>query len=102
MSISIPDNDNIETPDPLLDETLYARRVELETLKDLEAQRGTPIPALYNQFYRFIANPSSVSVETFKRMIDTDDTIGSGVDFLTTALAARLGRYEHPSKEITE
>jgi hypothetical protein len=35
-------------------------------------------------------------------MIDTDDTIGSGVDFLTTCLAARVGSYEHPSKEVTE
>ena len=85
-----------------LEEMLYARRVEIENFHDLENQRGTPIPALYNQFYRFIQNPSSVSVETFKRMIDTDDTIGSGADFLTSCLAARLGRYQHPSKEISE
>ena len=65
-------------------------------------QRGTPIPALFNQFYKFIQNPSTVSVETFKRMVDTDDTIGSGVDFLTTCLAARIGMYQHPSQEITD
>jgi hypothetical protein len=40
-------------------------------------------------------------VDTFKRMIDTDDAIGSGVDFLTTCMAARIGRYKHKSKEIT-
>jgi hypothetical protein len=85
-----------------LETMLYARHVEIENLKDLETSRGTPIPALFNQFYRFIQNPSSVSVETFKRMVDTDDTIGSGVDFLTTCLAARLGRYQHPSEEITK
>jgi len=85
-----------------LQEQLYARHVEIETFKDLQVQRGTPIPALFNMYYRFIQNPSSVSVETFKRMVDTDDTVGSGVDFLTTALAARLGRYTHKSKEITE
>lgn len=81
---------------------LYARHVEVENLSKLEEQRGTPIPALFNQFYKFIQNPSSVSVETFKRMIDTDDTIGSGTDFLTTCLAARLGKYRHKSQEITE
>lgn len=85
-----------------LEQTLYARHAEVQTLKDLESQRGTPIPALFNQFYKFIQNPSTVSVETFKRMIDTDDTIGSGMDFLVTCLAARLGRYQHKSKEVTK
>jgi hypothetical protein len=91
------DNESYE-----LETLLYARHVELESLTDLEQQRGTPIPALFNQFYKFIQNPSSVSIETFKRMIDTDDTVGSGVDFLTTCLAARLGRYQHKNQEITE
>lgn len=91
-----------EADDDELDEMLYARHAEITSLKDLEAQRGTPIPALFNQFYRFIQNPSTVSVETYKRMVDTDDTIGSGVDFLTTCLAARIGRYTHPSEEVTE
>lgn len=85
-----------------LEDLLYARHVEVTTYNDLVQQRGTPIPALYNQFYRFIQNPSSVSVETFKRMVDTDDTIGSGVDFLTSCLAARIGRYQHASEEITD
>lgn len=89
------DNDAFE-------EMLYARHVEIESLDDLKEQRGTPIPALFNQFYKFVQNPSAVSVETFKRMVDTDDTIGSGVDFLTTCLAARLGRYQHADEEITE
>lgn len=84
------------------EEMLYSRHVEIESTDDLMQQRGTPIPALFNQFYKFIQNPSSVSVETFKRMVDTDDTIGSGVDFLTTCMAARLGRYTHPSEEITK
>lgn len=64
--------------------------------------RGTAIPALYSVFYKFIQNPSTVSVDTMKRMIDTDETIGSGIDFVTTSLAARLGKYEHPSEEITQ
>lgn len=98
----IQTQENLENIDPMLDEQLYARHTEIETLEDLKNQFGTPIPALFNQFFKFIQNPSSVSVETFKRMIDTDDTIGSGVDFLTTALAARLGQYQHKNKEITE
>lgn len=85
-----------------LDEMLYARHAEIKNFEDLMSQRGTNIPALYNQVYRFIQNPSTVSVETFKRMVDTDETVGSGVDFLTTCLAARMGRYTHPSQEISE
>lgn len=85
-----------------LEQLLYARHAEINTKEDLEFQRGTPIPALFNQFYKFIQNPSTVSVETYKRMVDTDDTIGSGVDFLVTCLAARLGDYIHPNQDITE
>lgn len=91
----------VDVDDFDLDEMLYSRHVEIESISDLMKQRGTPIPALFNQFYRFIQNPSTVSVETFKRMVDTDDTIGSGVDFLTTCLSARLGSYTHPNEEIT-
>ena len=85
-----------------MNDMLYAQGASIESAEDLEKQRGTPIPALFNQFYRFIQNPSSVSVDTYKRMIDTDDTIGSGTDFLTTCLAARIGQYNHKSPEITE
>ncbi len=102
----VPKDENLDYESPYIDsefeEMLYARHVEIESLGDLEKQRGTPIPALFNQFYKFIQNPSTVSVDTFKRMVDTDDTIGSGVDFLTTCLSARLGRYVHASKEVTD
>jgi hypothetical protein len=83
-----------------LNEMLYARHAELKNLDDMVKERGTTIPALFSTMYKFIQNPSSVSVETYKRMIDTDDTIGSGVDFLTTCLAARLGKYVHPNKQL--
>lgn len=85
-----------------MDEMLYARHVEIKSLEDLTAQRGTNIPALYNQVYKFIQNPSTVSVETYRRMMDTDETLGSGMDFLVTCLAARLGEYTHPSDEISK
>ncbi len=96
------ENEYYDTSSLEMEDMLYARHIEIESFKDLTVQRGTPIPTLFQNFYKYIQNPSSISVETFKRMIDTDDTIGSGVDFLTTCLAARLGRYVHKSKEITE
>lgn len=89
-------------PQDEFEEMLYSPHAEIESFGDLMQQRGSPIPALFNIYYKFVQNPSSVSIDTFKRMIDTDDTIGSGVDFLTTCLASRLGRYTHDNPEITE
>jgi hypothetical protein len=94
-------NEDPQTLDPALEERLYNQHAEVKTLDDLTTQRGTPIPALFNIFFKFIQNPSTVSIETYKRMVDTDSTAGSGMDFLTTVLAARLGSYQHPSDEIT-
>lgn len=94
--------DNLEGTSHELDDELYARHTEIENFKDLEKTRGTSIPALFNIFYKFIQNPSTVSVETFKRMVDTDETIGAGVDLLTTVLASRLGTYQHENDEVTE
>lgn len=85
-----------------LDEMIDSRHAEIKSFDDLEKQRGTPIPALFNQFFKFVQRPDTVSLESYKRMVDTDDTIGSGVDFLTTCLAARMGMYQHPNKEITQ
>lgn len=94
--------DLLDTSSLEMEELLYARHAEIESFTDLTEQRGTPIPTLFSTFYKFIQNPSSISVETYKRMVDTDDTIGAGCDFLTTCLAARMGQYRHPSKEITK
>lgn len=91
-----------ETDSLDMEESLFARRAEVKSLEDLELQRGTAIPALFSTMFKFIANPSSISVETFKRMVDTDDTVGSGVDFLVTCLVARLGRYTHKNPQISE
>lgn len=87
-----------------LEGSLKPRENKTEVTDDGNVQTpiGTSVPALYSVFYKFIQNPSTVSVDTYKRMIDTDDTVGSGVDFLTTCLTSRLGRYEHKSKEITQ
>jgi hypothetical protein len=50
-----------------LNDMLYAKHTSIESSEDLEEQRGTPIPALFNQYYKFISNPSSVSIDTFNR-----------------------------------
>ena len=79
---------------------LAARFDELTHLEQEQVQLGTATPQLYGSLSRFIANPSTVSVETYKRMLDTDETIGSGIDFLNLALIARFGDYKHKNEDI--
>lgn len=88
-------------PSNILDE-IQGRFDEISQLDRDQMQMGTQVPQLYGSLARYIANPSTVSVETFRRMVDTDETLGAGLDFLKLALLGRFGEYKHPSKEITE
>lgn len=85
---------------PNIKTELKNRYDELTHLQTEQVQMGTSVPQLYGSLSRFVANPSTVSVETYKRMLDTDETIGSGIDFRNLALIARFGDYKHPIPEI--
>ncbi len=92
--------DFVDDVPPNIRAELKNRYDELTALEAEQVQMGTAVPQLYGSLSRFIANPSTVSVETYKRMLDTDETIGSGLDFLNLALIARFGEYTHPVPEI--
>jgi hypothetical protein len=94
--------DWIDDVPPNVKAELVSRYDELSRLEKEQVQMGTSIPQLYGSLSRFVANPSTVSVETCKRMIDTDETIGSGIDFMNLAMIARFGEYKHPVHEIQE
>ena len=81
-------------------EEMERRLGELDGLNKMTVQQGTTAPQLFNSMNAFVANPSTVSVETFKRMLDTDETIGSGIDFLNLCLIARFGEYKHRNPKI--
>ena len=81
---------------------LKNRYDELSRLEVEQVQEGTTAPQLYGSLSRFIANPSTVSVETFMRMISTDETLGSCVDFMNLAMIARWGEYKHEDIEIQD
>jgi hypothetical protein len=81
---------------------LQRRFDELDRLEKEQVEIGTTVPQLYGSLSKFIANPSTVSVETYKRMLDTDETLGSGIDFTNLSMMARWGEYKHPSQEITD
>ena len=94
--------DFVDDVSPNVKAELRNRYDELSRLEQEQLQMGTVVPQLYGSLSRFIANPSTISCETFKRMLDTDETIGSGIDFLNLALIARFGDYQHPVKEIEQ
>lgn len=93
--------DWIDDVPPNVKAEMQHRYDELTRLETEQIQIGTAVPQLYGSLSRFIANPSTVSVETYKRMLDTDDTVGAGIDFLNLAMLARFGDYKHKSPEIT-
>ncbi len=94
--------DWIDDVPPSIKSELKNRYDELTHLESEQVQMGTTVPQLYGSLSRFVANPSTVSVETFKRMLDTDETIGSGIDFMNLSLISRFGDYKHPSKEVEQ
>lgn len=92
--------DWIDDVPPNIKSELRNRYDELSRLEQEQIQMGTAVPQLYGSLSRFVANPSTVSVETYKRMLDTDEMIGAGIDFMNTCMIARFGDYTHPNEKV--
>lgn len=66
--------------------------------------------ALNNNFYQWVQafgstpfqNPDNLRIEDYERMIDTDETVFSGIEFVTLAALARLGEYTHSDGKIQD
>jgi hypothetical protein len=64
---------------------------------------GTSIPSIYNgNIGEFIMNPSTVSLTTFKRMIDSDPNIADALDTDIALIVNSIGEYYHENKEVQE
>lgn len=69
---------------------------------------GFPLETVNNNWYYWLQgltglpfiNPDSLRVEDYERMVDTDETVFSGVEFVTLAALARLGEYTHQDGKI--
>lgn len=70
--------------------------------KVLDAQVGTSIPTFFGQLSQLIVNPSNINVGILSRMIDTDDTISSSVEFKSLMVISKIGDYHHENKEIRD
>jgi hypothetical protein len=67
-----------------------------------EGQIGTVIPRHFGAMDTFISNPSNVSLGILARMIETDDTVKSSVEFKSMMMLSKIGEYQNPKKEIEE
>lgn len=47
-------------------------------------------------------NPDNISLETYERMYNTDETVFSGIEFLVMAALSRLGEYTHEDRKIED
>lgn len=49
-----------------------------------------------------VYNPDNIPIEMYERMLDTDETVFSGIEFLTMSALARLGQYTHTDQKIQD
>lgn len=66
-------------------------------------QVGTDIPRTFTTLKNnFVIDPSNVGTGIIDRMIKTDDTINSAVQFKIMMILSKIGEYEHEDKNIQE
>lgn len=53
-----------------------------------------------NQWLNYIQNPDLIGLDTYELMLQTDETLASGVEFISMAALAKLGDYSHPDAVI--
>ena len=49
-----------------------------------------------HQWASNLVRQDSLGIDTYQRMVDTDETVGAGLDFLCMSVCAKLGEYTHP------
>lgn len=78
------------------------RQEDEQFQKIIDAQVGTSIPHFYGMLKTLIVNPSNINVGILSRMVDTDDTISSSVEFKSLMVLSKVGEYHHEDKEIKD
>lgn len=86
---------------PILDQ--YGKPIRKETLLKVHNQG----PFLSNSTFAYgfageYLNPDKVGINKYQEMYRADETVSSGIDFITLSVLARLGEYSHPDKKITD
>lgn len=77
---------------------------EQKLIQEIEQdQRGTEIPRSFSgSQVNFIIDPSNIGTGILDRMIKTDDTINSAVQFKIMMILSKIGEYEHSDPVIKD
>ena len=66
------------------------------------ARGSTPFDGFLPVFQAFIqsniANPDNLGADIYRRMLETDETVSSGIDFIGSTVIPHLGEYTNPNK----
>lgn len=81
----------------------FGKPIKKETLQKVHNQG--PFLSLSGFAYAYAGeylNPDKVGIEKYQEMYTYDETVSSGVDFVTLSVLAKLGTYSHPDERITD
>lgn len=53
-----------------------------------------------NKYETYVQNPDKIPVEEYDRMLETDETVFAGYEYLVQSVIARIGEYSHPDEVI--
>lgn len=64
-------------------------------------QIGSQLDTTFFMFDNCIQNMDNVPLQEYERMLETDETIAVGIQFLTLSILLKLGEYTHENPKIT-
>ncbi len=63
-------------------------------------QIGSQLHTTFFLFDNCIVNPETISIDEFERMLDTDETVAVGIQFLIASVLVKIGEYQHENPKI--
>lgn len=91
---SYPDSNNPDTLQALNSLLPYPGVV------DELSETGSSIPYYTSMIGDILINPSTVNIQTLKKMMETDDTIYHAFDYNISSIVNSIGLYNHENKDI--
>lgn len=65
-------------------------------------QVGSQLSTTFKVFDNAIVNPDALRILDYEKMLDTDETVAQGLDFLTLGVLIKLGEYDHENPNIKD
>ncbi|SCW86234.1 Protein of unknown function [Paenibacillus tianmuensis] len=70
--------------------------------RQMVGQIGSQLFTTFTLFDRAIANPDNANLMEYERMVDTDETVAAGIEFMILSTLLKLDRYTHDSPKIQD